>query len=119
MSTTDAAISPRLEQFKAEVDDLRVTGGKANPERAWMILGGVGMVVGVVLTLVAWIQTGGTNNTGDFADFAAMGRFGMALTFAGTALFIVMSMRRWLRFWLIRLVYELRDRADAGDISGG
>ena len=112
MSTTDAPpSSPRLQEFQAEVDDLKVTGGRANPERGWMILGGVAMVAGVVLTLVAWVNTGGTNHPGDFADFAAMGRFGMALTFAGTALFTVMSMRRWLRFWLLRLVYELRETA--------
>jgi hypothetical protein len=112
MSTTEEPLSPRLQEFKAEVDELKVTGGRANPERSWMILGAIGMVAGVVITLVAWLNTGGTSNAGDFADFAAMGRFGMALTFAGTALFTVMSMRRWLRFWLIRLVFELRDQAD-------
>jgi hypothetical protein len=112
MSTSEEGLSPRLQAFSAEVDDLKVTGGRANPERAWMTVGAIGMVVGVVITLVAWLNTGGTSNTGDFADFAAMGRFGMALTFAGTALFTVMSMRRWLRFWLIRLVFELRDQAD-------
>jgi hypothetical protein len=112
VSTTEEALSPRLQQLKAEVDELKVTGGRANPERTWMILGGVGMVAGVVITFLAWINTGGTSNAGDFADFAAMGRFGMALTFAGTALFTVMSMRRGLRFWLIRLVYELREQTD-------
>lgn len=112
MSTTEEPLSPRLQEFKTEVDELKVTGGRANPERSWMMLGVTGMVAGIVITLVAWLNTGGTSNTGDFADFAAMGRFGMALTFAGTGLFTVMSMRRWLRFWLIRLVYELRDRAD-------
>lgn len=111
MSTTEEPLSPRLQEFQGEVDELKVTGGRANPERAWMIVGALAMVAGVVLTLVAWISTGGTDHPGDFADFAAMGRFGLALAFAGTALFVVMSMRRWLRFWLIRLVYELRDTA--------
>ena len=112
---TEESLSPRLEEFRREVDDLKVTGGRANPERTWMILGAICLAAGVALTLVAWIRTGGTSNSGDFADFAAMGRFGMALTFAGAALFTVMSMRRWLRFWLIRLVYELRDQADRAD----
>ena len=113
MSTTDAdaPLSPRLQELQTVVDDLKVTGGRANPERSWMILGGIAMVVGVVLALVGWVNTGGTSNTGDFADFAAMGRFGIALTVAGTALFTVMSMRRWLRFWLVRLIYELRETA--------
>ncbi len=112
MSTSEETLSPRLQEFQQDVDDLKVTGGRANPERTWMIVGAVGMVAGVVVSLVAWIRTGGTSNTGDFADFAAMGRFGIALTVAGAVLFSMMAMRRWLRFWLIRLVYELRDQGD-------
>jgi hypothetical protein len=114
MSTaaSDEAVSPRLQEFQRDVEDLKVTGGRANPERAWMIVGAVAMLAGVALSLIGWISTGGTSNTGDFADFAAMARFGLALTIAGSALFTVMSLRRWFRFWLVRLVYELRDQAD-------
>ncbi len=115
MTATEENLSPRMEEFTRDVEDLKVTGGRSNPERTWMILGAIGLVAGIALTLVAWIRTGGTSNAGDFADFAAMGRFGMALTFAGAALFTVMSMRRWLRFWLIRLVYELREQSDRFD----
>lgn len=111
MSTTED-VSPRLQEFQRDVEDLKVTGGRANPERAWMIAGAVAMVAGVALSLIGWISTGGTSNAGDFADFAAMARFGIALTIAGSALFTVMSLRRWFRFWLVRLVYEMRDQTD-------
>ena len=112
MSTTEEPMSPRLREFQREVEDLKVTGGKANPERSWMILGAIAMIVGVVLSLVGWTGTRGTDSSLDFADFAAMGRFGMTLTFAGSALFTVMGLRRWFRFWLVRLIYEMRDQAD-------
>jgi hypothetical protein len=115
MSNPDDQLPPRLEEFRRDVDELRLTGGRANPERTWMILGAVGMAAGLVLTLVAWLRTGSSNNTGDFADFAAMGRFGTALALAGATLFAVMSLRRWMRFWLIRLVYELRNQSDRFD----
>ena len=46
--------SPRLAEFQGEVDKLKVTGGKANPERVWVILSGIGMLVGVVISLFAW-----------------------------------------------------------------
>ena len=118
MSNTEEALSPRLEEFQREVEDLKVTGGKANPERTWMILGAIGMVVGVVLSLVGWLGTRGTENSLDFADYSAMGRFGMTLTFAGSALFTVMALRRWFRFWLVRLIYEMRDQADKAFNSG-
>ena len=112
MTDTEQALSPRLEEFQREVEDLKVTGGRANPERAWMIVGALGMVVGIVLGIVGWIGTRGTESALDFADYAAMSRFGIALTIAGSTLFTVMSLRRWFRFWLVRLIYEMRDQAD-------
>jgi hypothetical protein len=112
LTDTEQPLSPRLEEFQREVEDLKVTGGKANPERAWMIVGALAMIVGVVLGLVGWLGTRCTESTLDFADFAAMSRFGIALTIAGSALFTVMSLRRWFRFWLVRLIYEMRDQAD-------
>jgi len=109
---TEPELSPRLQQFQAEVEQLKVTGGRANPERTWSILGGIAMVVGVVLSLVSWILTQGTESSLDFASYNAMGNFGMALTIAGTGLFLVMSIRRYLRYWLVRLIYEQRDQTD-------
>jgi hypothetical protein len=112
MTTTDEPALPRLQEFQREVEDLKVTGGRANPERAWMIVGALAMLAGVVLGLVGWIGTRGTESNLDFADYAAMSRFGIALAIAGSALFTVMSLRRWFRFWLVRLIYEMRDQAD-------
>jgi hypothetical protein len=111
-TTPDAEPSPRLQQFQAEVEQLKVTGGKANPERTWMIIGGLAMVVGVVLSLLAWILTQGTESSLDFASYNAMGNFGIALTVAGSVLFLVMSLRRYFRYWLVRLIYEQRDQMD-------
>jgi hypothetical protein len=36
----------------------------------------------------------------------------MALTIAGTGLFLTMSLRRYFRYWLVRLIYEQRDQMD-------
>jgi hypothetical protein len=112
LQSSDEPISPRLQQFQAEVEQLKVTGGRANPERTWAIVGALAMAVGVVLTLVSWLLTQGTTSTLDFASYNAMGNFGMALTLAGTGLFVVMSLRRYFRYWLVRFIYEMRDQAD-------
>lgn len=110
----------RLREFQEEVARLRLSGGRATPERYWILLSGVAMAAGVVITLVAWVRTHGTESQLDFADFAAMGRFGMALTVAGAAVFAVMSIRRWFRYWLVRLIFELRDLgSSAADTSSG
>ena len=68
--------------------------------------------IGVIITLVAWILTQGTSSTLDFASYNAMGNFGMTLTIAGIGLFLVMSLRRYFRYWLVRFIYEMRDQAD-------
>jgi hypothetical protein len=109
---TEPELSPRLQQFQAEVEQLKVTGGRANPERAWSIVGGLATAVGVLLSLLSWILTQGTESALDFASYNAMGNFGMALTIAGTGLFLTMSLRRYFRYWLVRLIYEQRDQID-------
>ena len=47
------------------------------------------------------------------ARFLATGSFlGIALIIAGAALFVRYSLARYLRFWLVRLVYESRANTD-------
>jgi hypothetical protein len=111
-SDTTSDSSPRLQEFQSEVDKLKVTGGKANPERAWLILSGIGMLVGVVLGLVGFLATQGTKSTLDFASYNAMGNFGLVLTIASTGIFVVMSLRRYFRYWLVRLIFEQREQTD-------
>lgn len=103
-------LSPRLREFQEEVSRLRLSAGAIRAERLWLALGGLATAAGVVVTLAAWIGTRGTESQLDFADFAAMSRFGIALTVAGAALFTVMSIRRWFRYWLLRLIFELREQ---------
>ena len=105
-------LTPRLREFQAEVEQLKVSGGRANPERTWMIIGAVAMAAGGILSLLAWILTRGTTSTVDFARYIVMGNFGLTLALAGTGLFVVMSLRRYLRYWLVRFIYEMRDQAD-------
>ena len=77
-----ALSNARLDQFTSEVNQLRVTGGAANPERQGAMWGAGLMGVGAIAAIV------------------------------GLALYMRNSMTRYLRFWLIRLVYEQREQAD-------
>lgn len=116
MSATESTASPRLQEFQSEVDSLKVTGGKANPERTWVILGALLMIAGIVLSLVSYLSISGSapgpGKTVFTADYAALGTLGLVLAVVGAALFIVMSLRRYFRFWLIRLIFEQREAAD-------
>jgi hypothetical protein len=111
-STAQQPLSPRLQEFQSEVNQLKVTGGRANPERTWSIIGAIAMIAGLVLCFISWMATGSTEDAREFADYNAMGNFGLALTIAGTGLFLVMSLRRYFRYWLVRLIYEQRDQTD-------
>lgn len=110
---TDAyAPTPRIEAFSEEIEKLKITGGRTSSERTLTKLGGLAMVVGVLVTLGAWLGTRGSTGNLDIADYSALGTFGMTLAIVGTGLFSVMSLRRYLRYWLVRLIFELRDQAD-------
>lgn len=112
MTDTPMDASPRLQQFQSEVEQLKVTGGKANPERTWGIIGALLMIAGLVVTLVSYTSTHGTTDALEQADYNVLSNFGLALAVVGAALFLVMSLRRYLRYWLIRLIFEQRDAAE-------
>ena len=112
MTDIQTEASPRLQQFQSDVDQLKVTGGKANPERTWTTIGGILMVVGLLITFISYLSTHSSTIQAEWADYNVLSNFGLALTVVGSVLFLVMSLRRYLRFWLIRLIYEQRAQTD-------
>ena len=110
---TTPELSPRLQQFQAEVDQLKVTGGRANPERNGRILGGVLMAVGLILGIYAYFGLShSTSNPLQQGDATVVGLLGVGFTIVGTGLFVVFTLTRYFRYWLVRLIYEQRDLAD-------
>jgi uncharacterized membrane protein YidH (DUF202 family) len=112
--TTDGAPapSPRLQQFKAEVDQLKVTGGRANPERTGKILGVVLQAAGLIVTIVAYAQSNGTTNPLAQRDALIIAVIGLGMVIVGTGLFVVFTLTRYFRYWLVRLIYEQREQTD-------
>ena len=41
-----------------------------------------------------------------------MGNFGLTLAIVSGAIFMVMSVRRYFRYWLVRLIFEQREQTD-------
>ena len=103
----------RVAEFTAEIESLKLKASSATGEKRLLVLGIVALVVGLVLTILGGINV--TNNTGpaDQRAYMATGTFlGIALIIAGAAFFIRYSLARYLRFWLLRLVWESRANAD-------
>lgn len=104
--------SPRLQEFQSQVDDLRLTGGRVNPERTAVRVGVVLFLVAVVLGLIAFFGSSSATDSRDQTDFVILALLGVVVALGAVALFIRASMTRYLRYWLIRLVYEDRANTD-------
>jgi len=116
---SEQTLSPRLQQFQAEVDGLKVTGGRANPERTGQIIGGILMLVGLIIGFYAYFGLSHpANGPLQQGDATVVGLLGVGFTVVGTGLFVVLTLTRYFRYWLVRLIYEQRDQTDRA-LAGG
>ena len=86
---TDGTMSQdRLARFEEEVGRLKVTGGAANPERlggAW----GVGLIiVGFVISFVAWWSAYNAGNFESIHRSAIFALIGVGVSLVGTVIWI-------------------------------
>lgn len=110
---TTAGMAPaRRQQFEADLAEIRVrTGSSANEPR--MVALGLGlMAVGAVVALVGFLASGGIADTRDVLSVLILSVFGLCLSVAGAALFLRYSLSRFLRVWLLRLIYEQQPSVD-------
>jgi uncharacterized membrane protein YccC len=103
----------RLEEFQREVEQLRLRGGgSAEPERL-LAAGGIAlMAVGVGMAVFANIATRGAENDLEQGDYLVLGLLGIAVALVGAVLWLRNSLSRYLRYTVIRLVYEDRAQTD-------
>jgi hypothetical protein len=105
--------SARLAQFQDEVTKLKLKGGGANPERTGSNWGIGLMIVGVIVVVIAWLSSkgaGGSVTTRLDSEVAAL--IGLLVGIVGVALWIRNSITSYLRYWLIRLIYEDREQTE-------
>jgi len=108
-----AATSPRLDEFEAEVQKLKVSGGGANPERLgaqW----GIGLtIVGFVIAAISWFSAQDATRNEVIYRSQIVAGIGLAIAMVGMVIWLRNSLTRYLRYWIIRLVYEQREQTDA------
>jgi hypothetical protein len=101
----------RRAQFEADIAQVRVRTGTASSEPRWVALGGVLMLAGLAVALVAFFSSGSLADTRDVLSTVILAIFGLALVVAGAAVYLRFALSRFLRFWLLRLIYEQQDPA--------
>jgi hypothetical protein len=107
--------SDRAERFKVEIAEMRLKTGRANAERLLQILGVVLMIAGIAIALGAYsasLNVTATPNTNvdvlNSNSYIPLAIAGLATSVVGGFLFLRYSLARFLRFWLLRQVYEQR-----------
>jgi hypothetical protein len=103
----------RIKAFEREIGELKLKGASNQQERLLLVAGALLLVAGLVVAVLGAVQAVGTTNTADqLAAIASGSLLGIALVAAGVALFVRYSYARFLRFWLIRLLYEQQAQTD-------
>src|SRR3954466_7164409 len=101
--------SARLAQFQEEVARLKLKGGGANPEGNGANAG-IGLaIVGVLIVVLAWLSSKGAGSVNARLDSQVAAIIGLLVGIVGVALWLRNSLTSYLRYWLVRLIYEARE----------
>lgn len=120
METNDAqrpvpggtAPNGRVDQFRGEIAGMDLkTPGDAN-EQKFLIGAIVTMVVGFVVIVGCWYGASGESEPYVQLPYLISSLLGVGLIIVGCALFMRFSLSRYLRFWLVREIYEQRAQTD-------
>lgn len=102
----------RIEQFKADLADLKISDPSAAKDQLATRLGLLALVVGVLLPVAAYAMSHGTTNALAQRDALVLALLGVALVTAGAALYVKGALSSFLRFWLVRDLHERRAQTD-------
>ena len=106
----------RRQKFEADIAEVRVrtTGGS---QQTWIGAGLGLMVAGALIALISFFASGSISDTRDVLSALILAVFGLSLTVVGGALFVHHATARFLRFWMLRFIYE--QQADGTDSPEG
>jgi hypothetical protein len=99
-------------EFEAALSRLHVKRQAAEPERRLLIAAVLLVLTGLTLLVVAFAGTRQAVTIQQQADNLALSPLGLGVTVVGAVLWLRYSLTRYLRFWLIRLIYEDRQNTD-------
>jgi hypothetical protein len=111
-----AASSERTDRFRKDLAEMKIREPRVGLDGILLKLGLVGLVAGIVVAIIAYFMSHGTDNPLQQRDAFTIGLIGVTISIAGAALFLRYSLAGFLRFWLARFLFEQqRVNADAED----
>ena len=99
-------VQARVERLQAEAAQLGVKSGTHQRDGLLQAVGLGLMVISVVVVLVAYSSSLGSDDARDIQSLIVLAVGMLALAVLGGALFLRYSLSRFLRFWLLRQLYE-------------
>ena len=106
-----SAPAGRREQFEEEIAAVRIKSAKTEVERRLIRMGIGFMALGLLTNMFAARMSTNLSDTRDVLSTVVLALFGLTLALVGAAVFVCYSMGRVLRFWLLRVIYEMQDAA--------
>lgn len=114
MSSTDnAAGSGHRDDFEAQVARLRIKGSSIGREILFTTIGMALAVAGIVVSVIMVFLSSSASDSRDSLTYLSGGLLGLTLAVVGVVLWLRYSLTHYLRYWLLRLIYE--ERSQAGD----
>lgn len=104
-------MNDRIERLEAEAARLDVARS-GRRDRFFQAGGAVAMSAGVVAAFVAYQASLGSSDPRDIQSLIILAIAMLALAVVGAAVFLRYSLARFLRFWLLRQLYEGQSHID-------
>ena len=104
-------MNERIERLEVEAAGLKATKGSGF-DQVWVIVGLLAMIGGVVGALVAYDLSLNKSDPRDISSLEILAVGMLALAVVGAAVFLRYSLGRFLRFWLLRQMYEGQAHVD-------
>jgi hypothetical protein len=104
-------MNERIERLEVEAAGLKATKS-AGLDQVWLVVGLVAMIGGVVGALLAYKLSLGKSDPRDISSLEILAVGMLAVSVAGAAVFLRYSLGRFLRFWLLRQMYDGQAHVD-------
>ncbi|MFI0406839.1 hypothetical protein [Actinomadura sp. 3N508] len=96
------------ERFEAELARLKISNNSGPLDGRFATVGLVGAVAGLVVILVCFVKTQSQSDIRDQMEMLVLALFGVGLGVLGSVVYARNSMTRFMRYWLLRVIYEQR-----------
>ena len=103
----------RIEQFKADIADLKIADPSSSRDRLATRLGIAAMVIGIAVYAYTLSYGADADNPApQQRDAIVLALIGVAVAITGGALYLKGALAGFLRFWLLRDLHERRAQTD-------